>query len=95
MAPRSASASPGGASGLDGRNTVVLEFVQWLRDYNDAQPPLKSVGFYGIDLYSLFTSMEAVLCDRAAGTGARAGSAKRRPKPTRPAYKQTRAVRHK
>ena len=43
------------------RNTVVLDFVQWLREYNESQPPRKKVGFYGIDLYSLLTSMEAVL----------------------------------
>src|SRR5439155_14420847 len=43
------------------RNTVVLDFVQWLREYNDSQPPRQKVGFYGIDLYSLVTSMEAVL----------------------------------
>jgi erythromycin esterase-like protein len=43
------------------RNTVVLEFVQWLREYNDARPAREKVGFYGIDLYSLFTSIDAVL----------------------------------
>ena len=43
------------------RNRVVLEFVQWLREHNDRQPPSRKVGFYGIDLYSLFTSIEAVL----------------------------------
>ena len=43
------------------RNTVVRDFVEWLREYNDARPEPKKVGFYGIDLYSLFTSIEAVL----------------------------------
>jgi erythromycin esterase-like protein len=43
------------------RNSVVLDFVGWLREYNDAQPPAEKVGFYGIDLYSLFTSIGAVL----------------------------------
>jgi erythromycin esterase-like protein len=43
------------------RNTVVLEFVQWLRAHNDRLPPARKVGFYGIDLYSLFTSIEGVL----------------------------------
>ena len=38
------------------RNHVVLEFVQWLREHNDRQPPSRKAGFYGIDLYSLFTS---------------------------------------
>jgi erythromycin esterase-like protein len=44
------------------RNTVVLDFVGWLRDYNASLPADKSkVGFYGLDLYSLYTSIEAVL----------------------------------
>lgn len=41
------------------RNTVVLPFVQWLRDFNDAHA--RGVGFYGLDLYSLHASMKAVL----------------------------------
>src|SRR2546423_5479678 len=40
------------------RNTVVLDFVAWLRAYNDSMPPSNKVGFYGIDLYSLFMSIE-------------------------------------
>jgi erythromycin esterase-like protein len=44
------------------RNADVLEFVQWLRDYNDALLPGKpKTGFYGIDLYSLSRSIEAVV----------------------------------
>jgi erythromycin esterase-like protein len=44
------------------RNTVVVEFVEWLRAYNDALPGGSTkVGFYGLDLYSLYTSIEAVL----------------------------------
>ncbi|HEX8561014.1 MAG TPA: erythromycin esterase family protein [Pyrinomonadaceae bacterium] len=44
------------------RNTVVVEFVEWLRAYNDALPAgARKVGFYGLDLYSLYTSIEAVL----------------------------------
>jgi erythromycin esterase-like protein len=35
------------------RNTVVLDFVAWLEG--------KGVGFFGIDLYSLYASIEAVL----------------------------------
>lgn len=44
------------------RNTVVHEFVNWLRAYNDSlgQNAFK-VGFYGLDLYSLYNSIEAVL----------------------------------
>jgi erythromycin esterase-like protein len=44
------------------RNTDVLEFVGWLRSHNDARPPgAGRVGFYGLDLYSLYASIEAVL----------------------------------
>ncbi|SCY73093.1 Erythromycin esterase homolog [Nitrosospira sp. Nl5] len=56
------------------RNTEVLAFVAWLRDYNkrnnghrgqEAQKmhidAAENVGFYGLDLYSMTTSMAAVL----------------------------------
>jgi erythromycin esterase-like protein len=44
------------------RNTDVLEFVEWLRCYNDNISLIEmNVGFYGLDLYSLYSSMEAVL----------------------------------
>ena len=44
------------------RNTVMLDFVEWLREYNASLPSnARSVGFYGLDLYSLYTSIEAVL----------------------------------
>src|SRR2546422_908752 len=44
------------------RNTVVLDFVEWLRDYNSSLPVgATKVGFYGLDLYSLYTSIESVL----------------------------------
>jgi erythromycin esterase-like protein len=44
------------------RNTEVAEFVAWLRGYNDAVAGgVPKVGFYGLDLYSLFTSIEEVL----------------------------------
>ncbi|MCE3274076.1 MAG: erythromycin esterase family protein [Ramlibacter sp.] len=43
------------------RNTVVRDFVEWLREHNRALPPSRQVGFYGMDLYSLFKSIAAVL----------------------------------
>jgi erythromycin esterase-like protein len=43
------------------RNTDVLDFVGWLRNFNELMPRTKHVGFYGIDLYSLHSSMSAVL----------------------------------
>jgi erythromycin esterase-like protein len=43
------------------RNADVLDFVGWLRQHNDALPESERAGFYGLDLYSLHASMEAVL----------------------------------
>lgn len=44
------------------RNADVLDFVGWLREYNDAHRRGKEkCGFYGLDLYSLHASIEAVL----------------------------------
>ena len=44
------------------RNADVLDFVGWLRTHNDDLPAAEpKVGLYGLDLYSLHTSMEAVL----------------------------------
>lgn len=44
------------------RNADVLDFVGWLRTHNDdLGRGLPRVGFYGLDLYSLHASMEAVL----------------------------------
>jgi erythromycin esterase-like protein len=44
------------------RNADVLDFVGWLRNHNDSVSPGKpKVGFYGLDLYSLNASMQAVV----------------------------------
>ena len=43
------------------RNADVLDFVGWLRTHNDSLEQENSVGFYGLDLYSLHASMERVL----------------------------------
>ena len=75
-----------GAAALEGfarfpawlwRNTVLLEFIEWLRAYNEGLPPDERVGFYGMDLYSLFASIDIVLhaldqADPAAATRVRA-----------------------
>ncbi len=43
-------------------NTVVLNFIGWLRQYNDAlSDNAAKVGFYGLDLYSLYSSMAEVV----------------------------------
>lgn len=43
------------------RNTTIPPFLQWLRMYNDQNTPVNKVGFYGLDLYSLNASMQAVI----------------------------------
>lgn len=43
------------------RNTEVVDFVEWLRDFNNGKPQNQQAGFYGVDLYSLHGSIEAVL----------------------------------
>ncbi len=44
------------------RNDDVVGFLRWLRAFNDAQRFDEArVGFYGLDLYSLRASMEAVI----------------------------------
>jgi erythromycin esterase-like protein len=43
------------------RNTVVREFVTWMRAHNAPLPAAKRSGFYGLDLYSLHASIDAVL----------------------------------
>lgn len=44
------------------RNADVLDFVGWLRAHNESLPKdAPRAGFYGLDLYSMHSSMEAVL----------------------------------
>jgi erythromycin esterase-like protein/predicted phosphoribosyltransferase len=43
------------------RNADVLDFIGWLRTHNETCPVDQRAGFYGIDLYSLRASMEAVV----------------------------------
>jgi erythromycin esterase-like protein len=43
------------------RNDVVVDFLRWLRGFNSQRPTAERVGFYGLDLYSLHGSIEAVL----------------------------------
>jgi protein-L-isoaspartate(D-aspartate) O-methyltransferase len=43
-------------------NRQVLEFVRWLRQYNSRFTlPGGAVGFFGLDLYSLYSSIESVI----------------------------------
>jgi len=43
------------------RNRDVVSFVEWLRAHNASQAAPSQAGFYGLDLYSMHASMEAVL----------------------------------
>ncbi|MCD6034624.1 MAG: hypothetical protein K0R63_365 [Rickettsiales bacterium] len=43
------------------RNQEILRFMRWLHAYNNNSEKTKPVGFYGLDLYSLSTSIHAVL----------------------------------
>jgi len=44
------------------RNHEVLDFITWLRQHNDGlSPGQHRTGFYGLDLYSLYRSIQAVL----------------------------------
>lgn len=44
------------------RNTDVVDFIGWLREHNDGVAAgERKAGFYGLDLYSLYESMEAVI----------------------------------
>lgn len=57
------------------RNADVLTFVAWLREHRERT--MRDVGFYGLDLYSLYASIEAVIgylerVDPAAAARARA-----------------------
>jgi protein-L-isoaspartate(D-aspartate) O-methyltransferase len=43
------------------RNAETREFVDWLHRYNAGLAPASRVAFHGLDLYSLYTSIRAVL----------------------------------
>jgi len=43
------------------RNTDVREFVDWLHEHNTSLEMADRTGFYGLDLYSLYNSVRAVI----------------------------------
>lgn len=44
------------------RNTDVVNFIGWLRQYNDSlSSQAIKTGFYGLDLYSMYASIQEVL----------------------------------
>ena len=67
---RAAGSDASAAQALDGfrrfpgwmwRNNDVLQFIDRLRAHNDLLSPQRKAGFYGLDLYSLYSSIEKVL----------------------------------
>ncbi len=60
------------------RNTVVRGFIEWLRLYNATHGRRQCAGFYGMDLYSLYGSIQAVLAhlDRTDPQAARRAQAR-------------------
>jgi erythromycin esterase len=42
-------------------NREIVDLVEWLRKYNEKLPEEQRVGFYGLDVYSLWESMESVI----------------------------------
>src|SRR5688572_21636595 len=43
------------------RNRDVVEFLRWLHAHNASRTAAARTGFYGLDLYSLHSSIDAVL----------------------------------
>ncbi|MER6812270.1 erythromycin esterase family protein [Spirillospora sp. NPDC000708] len=71
---RSVTLAPGGAedprTALDGfgrwptwmwANEETVRFCRWLREHNAGLPPDERAGFYGLDVYSLWESLRAVV----------------------------------
>jgi erythromycin esterase-like protein len=42
-------------------NWEIAALAEWMRDYNRTQPADKKTGFYGLDVYSLWDSMKAMI----------------------------------
>lgn len=42
-------------------NREIVDLAEWLRDHNDGLPEERKVGFYGLDVYSLWDSLHAVI----------------------------------
>lgn len=42
-------------------NWEIVGLAEWLRQYNESKPLLERVGFYGLDVYSLWDSIKAVI----------------------------------
>jgi erythromycin esterase-like protein len=42
-------------------NWEVVAFAEWLKKYNSNRAGMEMIGFYGLDVYSLWESMEAII----------------------------------
>ena len=42
-------------------NREIVDFTEWMRDHNHQLPAEQQAGFYGLDVYSLWESMAAVI----------------------------------
>jgi erythromycin esterase-like protein len=42
-------------------NWEIVALAEWMREHNKSLPANKKAGFYGLDVYSLWESMEAIL----------------------------------
>jgi erythromycin esterase len=42
------------------KNEVILDLVEWIRQYNDGLPPERKVGVYGMDVYGTLGSYEGL-----------------------------------
>ncbi|KAB2336725.1 erythromycin esterase family protein [Cytobacillus depressus] len=42
-------------------NEEIIDLIEWLKEYNQNQPREKKVGFYGIDIYSLWESLDEII----------------------------------
>jgi erythromycin esterase-like protein len=42
-------------------NKTISPFLQWLRNYNDDRTAIEKIDFFGLDLYSFYDSMQAVI----------------------------------
>ncbi|AZL16241.1 erythromycin esterase family protein [Rickettsiales endosymbiont of Stachyamoeba lipophora] len=43
------------------RNSTIIEFIDWLYDYNLSLTESERIGFYGLDLYSLEASIQEII----------------------------------
>lgn len=58
------------------RNKVVVDFIDWLYEFNAKIDSTEKIGFYGLNLYSLNKSIDIVISylekiDKAAATRAK------------------------